>query len=212
MGAVSDADLPPVAGAVVLVPVKAFTAAKERLAPRLDADARARLARAMAERVVAAAAPLPVAVVCDDTEVATWAAALGAMVLPEPGRGLDGAVEAGVARLIEAGASEVLVVHGDLPLAADLARLVGFGGITLVPDRRDDGTNVIGLPAGASFGFSYGAGSFSRHRAAAERSGLPWRVVREPELEWDVDLPDDIPVELAVLAGVQVRPGGPPAR
>ena len=206
------ADLPPVAGPVVLVPVKAFAAAKERLAPRLDADGRARLARAMAERVLAAAAPLPAAVVCDDAEVATWAAAHGATVLPEPGRGLDRAVEAGVARLVEAGASEVLVVHADLPLVANLSHLVGFGGITLVPDRRDDGTNVIGLPAGAAFRFSYGAGSFARHRDAAEHSGLPWRVVREPELEWDVDLPDDIPVELAALAGVRPGPTAPPAR
>jgi len=210
---VSDgrAELPRVAGAAVLVPVKAFTSAKERLAPLLDAPARARLARTMAERVVAAAAPLPVAVVCDDPVVAAWAAAVGPVVLPEPGGGLDGAVEAGRARLEEAGATEVLVVHADLPRAAGLARLAGYGGITLVPDRRDDGTNVIGLPARAPFRFSYGAGSFERHRFEADRSGLPWRVVREPELEWDVDLPGDVPAELIGLAGDAAGATGPPA-
>jgi 2-phospho-L-lactate guanylyltransferase len=198
-GRVSDAysGLPRLAGPVVLVPVKAFSAAKERLAPLLDAAGRARLARSMAERVIAAASPLPVAVVCDDAEVAAWADAHGAHVLPEPGRGLNGAVEAGVTRLAAAGASEVLVVHADLPLAADLARLRGFDGITLVPDRRDDGTNVICLPAGAPFRFSYGAGSFARHCAEAERAGLALRVVRTPELEWDVDLPSDLPAGLA---------------
>ena len=91
--------LPPLTGSVVLVPVKAFGAAKARLAPTLDAAGRAQLARVMAARVLAAADPLPVAVVCDDPEVAQWAAAHGALVLPEPGRGLNGAVEAGVERL-----------------------------------------------------------------------------------------------------------------
>ena len=188
---------PHVAGPVVLVPVKAFSSAKERLAPLLGTLDRARLARTMAEHVLAAAAPLPVAVVCDDAEVAQWATDHGAIVLPEPGRGLNGAVESGVARLNAGGADEILVVHADLPLASDLARLVGFDGITLVPDRHEDGTNVIGLPARAPFRFAYGAGSFARHRAEAARSGLALRVVREPELEWDVDLPGDLPAGLA---------------
>jgi 2-phospho-L-lactate/phosphoenolpyruvate guanylyltransferase len=196
--------LPQLAGPVVLVPIKAFTSAKECLAPLLGAADRAALARAMAAHVIAAAAPLPVAVVCDDDEVAAWAGAHGAYVLPEPGRGLNGAVEAGVTRLAGAGAGEVLVVHADLPLAAGIARLSGFDGITLVPDRRDDGTNVICLPARARFRFAYGPGSFARHRAEAAAAGLALRVVREPELEWDVDVPADLPAGLAV--GVVSRP------
>lgn len=186
-------------GTAVLVPVKAFGTAKARLAPSLDAPARAALARAMAERVLAAADPLPVAVVCDDAEVAAWAAAQGALVIREPGRGLDGAVEAGVARLAAAGADEVLVVHADLPHAAGLASLAGWRGVTLVPDRRDDGTNVVGIPAGAGFRFAYGPGSFARHRAEARRLGLPLRIVREPALAWDVDVPADIPGDVAAV-------------
>jgi len=185
--------LPPLKGCVVLVPVKAFGAAKARLAPTLDAAGREALAREMAGRVLAAAAPLPVAVVCDDDGVARWAARHGALVLPEPGRGLNGAVEAGVERLAAAGATEVLVVHADLPFAHEVAQLAGFGGVTLVPDRRDDGTNVACVPAGAGFRFHYGPDSFARHRAEALRLGLPCRVVRDPELTWDVDVPGDIP-------------------
>jgi 2-phospho-L-lactate guanylyltransferase len=185
--------LPALTGSVVLVPVKAFGAAKARLAPTLDPAGRDALARAMATRVLAAAAPLPVAVVCDDPEVARWAAGHGALVLPEPGRGLNGAVEAGVERLGVAGASEVLVVHADLPFAHEVAQLAGFDGVTLVPDRRDDGTNVVGVPTGAGFRFHYGPGSFARHRAEARRLGLACRVIRDPELTWDVDVPGDIP-------------------
>ena len=64
--------MPSLNGSVVLVPVKAFAQAKARLAVSLDPAQRAELARAMAEHVLAAARPLPVAVVCDDEDVAEW--------------------------------------------------------------------------------------------------------------------------------------------
>lgn len=190
---------------MVLVPVKAFGAAKARLAPVLDPQARAALARQMATGVVEAAAPLPVAVVCNDPEVAAWARSLGAQVLDEPGRGLNQAVAAGVTQLVAAGASEVVVAHGDLPGARGLAPLAGFDGVTLVPDRRGDGTNVICVPAAVTFAFSYGPGSFDRHLSEARRSGVTVRVVREASLAWDVDLPEDL-----VRAG-PARPAGPAA-
>src|SRR5439155_3251937 len=91
----------------VLVPVKAFATAKLRLAPAMAAGERAALARTMADRVVAAASPLPVAVVCDDDEVAAWARERGAIVIHEPGRGLNGAVQEGVSWLAGEGARQV---------------------------------------------------------------------------------------------------------
>ncbi len=163
-----------------------------RLAPVLGPEARAVLAREMAEHVVNAARPLPMVVVCDDEDVARWAEDLGARALREPGLGLNGAVNAAVAQLDGEGYERLVVVHSDLPRASQLAWLGELEGIALVPDRRDDGTNVISLPAGCGFHFSYGPGSFSRHRAEAEHSGLKWTVVRDPDLAWDVDVPADI--------------------
>ena len=64
----------------VLLPVKAFQHAKLRLAPALDQAERAALAREMAGKVVRAAGHLPVAVVCDDDDVAAWAARAGATI------------------------------------------------------------------------------------------------------------------------------------
>lgn len=112
----------------VLIPVKAFTRAKLRLAPALSPDRRRELARSMATQVVLSAAGLPVAVVCDDDEVAEWAGSLGALVLLEPGRGLNGAVQSGVKQLGELGASKVVVAAGDLPLATDLRWVPTFAG------------------------------------------------------------------------------------
>ena len=179
-------------GPAVLVPVKAFHRAKVRLAPALSPEERQHLARMMATQVVRSAAGLPVAVVCDDPVVAEWATSLGARVVWEPGRGLNGAVQQGVRELFDLGVSEVVVAAGDLPLATDLRWVAGFPGITLVPDRREEGTNVIGLPAATPFIFSYGPGSFDRHLAHAHSLGCPVRVVHSPPLAWDVDIPEDL--------------------
>jgi 2-phospho-L-lactate guanylyltransferase len=182
---------------VVLIPVKAFHQAKRRLGSVMTDPEREQLVRAMATHVLSACAPLPVAVVCDDAVVARWAADLGAAVMWEPGQGLNGAVRAGVDRLALAGTRWVTVAHGDLPRARGLGALPPFDGVTLVPDRRDDGTNVLRLPAGQDFRFAYGPGSFRAHRAEAARLGVPVRVLRDPVLAYDVDWPADV-VELRV--------------
>ncbi|MEI2704031.1 MAG: hypothetical protein V9E89_01955 [Ilumatobacteraceae bacterium] len=130
----------------VVVPIKAFHAAKARLAAALGAQERAALARRMAATVLAAGAPLDRFVVCDDDEVAEFAVANHAKVLWMPDRGLNGAVEAGVAEVGDAGYDHVVVAHSDLPLATRLPRLATAGTVTLVPDRHGDGTNVIALP------------------------------------------------------------------
>lgn len=183
----------------VLIPVKAFHQAKRRLLLAMSGPERSALARAMADRVVGAADPLPVAVVCDDTTVAEWARSRRALVVWEPGRGLNGAVEAGVDHLVSHGVTQVTVAHADLPRATDLARVGDAPGITLVPDRYGNGTNVIALPAGCGFHFSYGPGSFARHRAEAERLGLPVRILDRPDLAWDIDEPADV-IPVAVSA------------
>lgn len=175
-----------------MVPVKAFDQAKVRLASALAPRERADLARHMAEIVLLAADPLPVVVVCDDGEVRAWAERSGAQVVWCPGRGLNGAVSDGVASLRARGVGQAIVAHADLPLARQLDWLAGFPGVTLVPDRRSDGTNVLVLPTDSGFTFSYGAGSFGRHRTEAARLGLPARIVQDPHLGWDVDLPSDL--------------------
>ena len=130
--------------------------------------------------------------VCDDDEVASWALDAGAGVLWKPGRGLNGAVSEGVDDLAAAEVDTVVVAHADLPHARTLAGLAQTPGVTLVPDRHDDGTNVAVVPSRAGFTFAYGPGSFARHAAEARRLDLPLRVVHDPRLAWDVDRPEDL--------------------
>jgi 2-phospho-L-lactate guanylyltransferase len=192
-------------GTHVLVPIKSFRNAKVRLAGALPPQERAALAKRMADRVLAAAGSLPVSVVCDDVDVASFAEQRHAHVIWRPGLGLNAAVTDGVELLTtDQGAVEVIVAHADLPLADDLTRLEGFAGITLVPDRRDDGTNVVCVPTRLGFSFSYGPGSFERHRSEADRLRIPYRVLRDPRLGWDVDVPADL--ELPELPGLPGQP------
>jgi 2-phospho-L-lactate/phosphoenolpyruvate guanylyltransferase len=173
--------------AAVLVPVKSFHAAKRRLAGWLSPADRERLARWMAERVIAAADPLPVFVACDDERVAEWAEAHGAHVSWGPGLGLNGAIDHGVDTMSGKGIDHVIVAHGDLPLASRLSQLARTGHVVIVPDRRRDGTNVISRPTSVAIRSQYGAGSFARHITAALASHAPVTVRRDARLAIDVD-------------------------
>lgn len=177
--------------AVVLVPIKSFATAKNRLSPVLDTRERADLARELARRVVRAAHELPVVIVCGDDDVAAWAAEVGASVAWQSGPGLNRAVSGGLEALAR-DYDEVIVAHADLPRARDLRVVRGFDGVTLVPDRHRDGTNVICLPAGCEFRFAYGPGSFERHCAEVARIGHELRVLDDDALAWDIDTPDDL--------------------
>jgi 2-phospho-L-lactate guanylyltransferase len=181
----------------VLIPVKAFDQAKARLAAVLDRTARAALARELADRVIDAARPLPVAVVCDDGAVAAWARSRDAEVVWRPGRGLNGAVEDGVAHLGGSGFDRVVVSHADLPLVESFDEVLSGSEIVLAPDRHEDGTNVAVVPPQVGFRFRYGPGSFALHQAEAARLDLGPTIVRSDRLSWDVDTPDDLDLPLA---------------
>lgn len=177
---------------VVMIPVKAFDRAKGRLSPALDEAARATLAEAMATHVVQAQGPTPVAICCDDDGVASWATNTGAQVLWCPGTDLNGAVQHGFAMLREAGVAHVTIAHSDLPRAGALAHLMGWPGVTIVPDRHRTGTNVMTLPTTLDFTFAYGTNSFQRHVREAVRLRRGLRIVHDDDLGVDVDHPEDL--------------------
>ncbi|MGH8997856.1 MAG: 2-phospho-L-lactate guanylyltransferase [Acidimicrobiia bacterium] len=182
----------PAAG--VVVPVRGFLGGKVRLGGLLGPAERAALAERMADAVIAAAQPFPVAVVSGAPEVLRWASARHLDMLGDPGS-LDGSAAAGLRWAQNLGLTRVMVVHADLPLARDLSPLARDGGrpvVAAVPCHRDDGTPVLSLPAGVEFSFAYGPGSFRRHAAEARRRGLAFRVVRDPALAHDVDRPEDL--------------------
>lgn len=176
----------------MLIPVKAFDDAKGRLQDALSESARAQLARRMATHLVEAQRLATVAIACDDLAVSEWASSLGASVIWCPGTDLNGAVQQGFSELRAAGYRSVAVAHSDLPFAPSLHPLLGWSGVTIVPDRHRTGSNVIALPTEIDFCFSYGAHSFGRHVTEAMRHRRGVRIVHDPRLGWDVDHPDDL--------------------
>ena len=158
----------------VLIPVKGFGAAKERLVGTLDDEARADLARRMAEVVMDAAAPLPVTVACDDDEVEAWARSRGADVVRPDRPGLNYAVEVGVAALAERGVDTVVVAHADLPRATRLDHCAAFDGITLVPDRHHDGTPVVVVPTGSPTARARSPPTWPRPSGSVCRGAASW--------------------------------------
>jgi 2-phospho-L-lactate/phosphoenolpyruvate guanylyltransferase len=181
-------------GTAIVIPLRSFVHAKARLAGALDDDARAALARAMADQVANACGDHAVVVVTSAAEVVAWAEPRGLAVVADPGS-LDGAADAGRAWARAHGFARVAVVHADLPLATSVAALTGDLGpreVVLVPDHRDDGTPALSLPAGAEFTFAYGPGSAARHLAEATARGLSVRIERDPSLAFDVDLEADL--------------------
>lgn len=170
-----------------LIPVKSFRAAKARLAGVLSDAERARLARGMAERVIAAAHPLPTFVACDHDEVASFAEELGATVLWGPGLGLNGAIDHGVSTIDGKGFDHVVIAHGDLPLARELGALARPDEVVIVPDRRLDGTNVLARPCRLSLPAAYGPASFRSHYRAAIASGTRVTVRIDRRLAIDID-------------------------
>jgi 2-phospho-L-lactate/phosphoenolpyruvate guanylyltransferase len=192
--ATGNSPLVPANDAGVVVPLRSFTHGKARLAAVLDDDERLALARAMADRVIAAAAPRPTVVVTSAPEVVAWAEARGIATIDDPGT-LDAAADAGRSWVRAKGLHRVVVAHADLPLATTLDDIAADGAAriaVIVPDHRDDGTPVLAVPVDVPFRFAYGPDSWTRHVEEAGRCGLDVRVARITELRFDVDLPADL--------------------
>ncbi|MGH3135157.1 MAG: NTP transferase domain-containing protein [Gaiellaceae bacterium] len=147
---------------------------------RLSSSIRAAAAVAMLGDVVAAALEVGrVLVVTDDRAVVP----AHAETVDDPGAGLGGAVEAGLARA----GGHVLVVNADLPCATPASlRELAAAGLALV-EAVDGTTNALSLPDPSVFAPLYGPGSAQRFRAHA-----PFATVRIPELELDVDEDADL--------------------
>lgn len=186
------ADTLPEVDEAILVPVKAFHRAKARLRGQIPDPDRVRLARWTADRVLDAVAPKPTFVACDDERVAAWASERGATVLWGPGLGLNGAIDQAVSDITASGFDHVTITHSDLPLPGALAEVAVADTIVLVPDGRDDGTNVLSRPGAAEIAAQYGSQSFRAHLEAALASGYPVKIERSETLALDIDDIDDI--------------------
>ena len=180
-----------------LVPIKTRTECKNRLAGKLAAETRLSLVRIMLERVLLALREARtvdrVAIVSPERDTAPP----DVPVFDDPGHGLNAALDAARRVLVNRGATELVVLPADLPLvtAADIDALVELGrrtGFAVATDAMGLGTNGLYLSARAPFRFQFGADSRRRHVAEAIRRGLKPELVEARNLEFDLDLPEDL--------------------
>ena len=184
----------------VLLPVKDFRNAKQRLALALDPDSRANLARAMLSDVLKAvsqaAAPDRVIVVTASSDAALMAHNAGFDVVPENAvNGHSAAVNLMVDELSK-NAAQILSIAGDLPkLRAEEIDFVMNNAaepITILPSSDGTGTNGILFLPPARIQMEYGEGSFSRHMSKAEAAGHRVQVLNIPGIAFDIDTPEDL--------------------
>ena len=158
----------------VIVLIKDFNSAKQRLQPALGPKARRALARRNAQLAVrAASAGDRVLVVAGSDEVAALAQRWGVEVLAEPRQeGQNVAAARGIAKAVEGGADAVLLLSSDLPLVTvEAVRevLVSAAGMKApvalaVPAVGRGGTNALYLRPPHAI-------ASVRHRAYGQRSG-----------------------------------------
>lgn len=191
-----------------IIPVKAGDDAKSRLAGVLDPAGRAALVDAMLAHVAAACAGASnIDRLC---VVGTARRGLGADIplLADPGGGLNAALASALADARGAGVERLIIVTADLPAVTarelEMLALAAAGTVAIAPDRHGTGTNAISLPLPAANGFvfAFGAGSFARHNAEAQRHGLQVDVIHSQGLARDVDEPDDLRDAAALLNAI----------
>jgi 2-phospho-L-lactate guanylyltransferase len=186
----------------VVVLIKDFGSAKQRLQPVLGSKSRRALARRNARLAVrAAAAGDHVLVVAGGEGVADLAETWGAEVLLEPRQeGQNVAAARGIARAVEGGAQAVLLLSSDLPLVTiDAVRevLVSASRIeapvaVAVPAVGRGGTNALYLRPPGAIALHFGSDSLAKFRQEAEHAGVNFAVHQSDAMALDLDEPGDL--------------------
>ena len=190
------------ASTCAVVPVKSLARAKQRLSGMLSICERRNLSLAMLFDVITtlkrADGLETVAVLSCDTDVIDLARALDVRILPDTGMCVNATVAEAARLLSTEGCETMLVVPADVPLAtpAEFNRILGSqkteSPVTLVPDQRGTGTNVLACSPPTAIAPCFGQRSLIRHQEAARGAGFTASILELPGLGLDIDIPDDV--------------------
>ncbi|MBI4471522.1 MAG: 2-phospho-L-lactate guanylyltransferase [Acidobacteria bacterium] len=184
----------------VLLPVKDFKDAKQRLAATLPPDQRADLARAMLADVLRvlshARSAERVVVFTASAQAAEMARSYHFDVVPEQSvAGHSAAVNHMVRELLPK-SSRILSIAADLPMLkaedVDFVMENAPEPITIIHSRDGTGTNGILFIPPARIEVEYGPGSFGRHLSRAAAAGHHGGVLNVPGIAFDIDTADDL--------------------
>jgi 2-phospho-L-lactate guanylyltransferase len=187
----------------VVIPVKPFDFAKQRLSGVLQPSQRAALARTMLVDVLnvvaSAVAPSDVIVVTASAEATEIAKRSRMQVLPEAAASdLNAAVEAASRHRMVQNAGGFLMLPADVPEITTAAIHQAFAALdqnfslVLAPATSDGGTNLLACRPPHAIRPQFGTQSFAKHLAAGKQAGLACHVLNSAELGRDIDSPDDL--------------------
>jgi 2-phospho-L-lactate guanylyltransferase len=191
----------------VILPVKPFDDAKERLATGLAAEQRKLIAEAMVKDVLAALSRARevdgVVVVSAEPKMTERAKGVADAVVPDAQTGHSDAAKAGVAWAIENDFDRVVMLPGDCPLLepSELDDLIARTRedrieFAVIPDRMGTGTNALVISPPDAVEPSFGPGSRQRHIAMGLAAARRTAEHEIPSLALDLDTADDL-MELA---------------
>ncbi|MFM7489937.1 MAG: hypothetical protein ACKO36_06295 [Actinomycetota bacterium] len=201
----------------LVIPVRSFDHGKSRLADHFTPDQRSRLARAMAEVVVA---PRNVdddvdgvvdgdfdngvdnrvgtIVVCNDESVARWARSRAATAVSTDAAGLNPSLRATRDSVLRStDADWIVVAHADLPLATDIVGVIAAviaaqpragDRVLIATDRRRDGTNVLALTRAAFAKWEFMYGPGSLEAHRAQAERLGLQVIEIDDASLAIDI------------------------
>lgn len=186
----------------VIVLVKDFASAKQRLGPALGPRERRALARRNARRAIrAAGAGSHRLVVAGSEEVGVLAAKLGAEFLVEPRQeGQNTAAMRGITHAVDNGAEAVIVLSSDLPFVTRRAvqQLLAAGAsepapvAVAVPAVGRGGTNALYMRPPSAINLHFGGDSLALFRHDAESKNVRFLIHHSTEMALDLDEPDDL--------------------
>jgi 2-phospho-L-lactate guanylyltransferase len=185
-----------------ILPVKSFSAAKQRLGSLLGSGSRHALAQAMFQDVLASLRKVEgierIVIVASEPSVEFAADEQVVLIEDEVQDGQSPAALIGIRWAVASGFERVLLVPGDTPLLSptEVEALLAEAPeeVVIVPDRHGTGTNGLLLRPPSAIEPSFGPDSLKRHVAAAEAAGVAHRVERIQSLMFDVDTSDDLAV------------------
>lgn len=185
----------------VIVLIKDFDTAKQRLGPAMDPRSRRDLAVRNAEKAVQAGPAGRVLVVAGSEEAGELACRLGAFVhLEERQQGQNAAAARGIQSALAAGAESVLILSSDLPLVTKEAveELISAAAridgpvVVAAPATGRGGTNALYIRPPDAIRLHFGADSLALFEKEAAQRGVRFVVHQSQALALDVDEPSDL--------------------
>lgn len=184
-----------------IVPVKPLEEGKSRLRAVLSQSEREHFNGLLLDRTLGRLTTFPGAartiVVSRSETVLLRARRMRMICVSETGKTLNAALSAATRVALRLGATTVVAVPIDLPLAetTDLKRLVELAAhdktCVVVPDAAHHGTNLLIATPPHKDIYRFGGDSFSKHQEIARHFGFNVLVEEDPRIAFDVDEPAD---------------------